>query len=231
MILWLFEFGYALQHLAVIFQILEIRKTKNTEGISFETILFFSIATICRFIWMWDSMLANFYFAYVELIVATLSLAYIIFLYNQYKVYDYIRQKIPLPTYLTFPVLLVTILVLSFFFHPGSKNKYYLTIQMFVSINIYSECIGLLPQLYLISKSSETGNLSAYYLVFLGFARFFRLFFWFKMYVDGNSFFSLIFADLIHTILLSVFIYFYTKNFDNIKLPTFSNEDKRTKIF
>lgn len=231
MILWLFEFGYVLQHLAIVFQILEIKKTKSTEGISYETILFFSIATVCRLVWMWDSMLANFYFAYLELIAAVASLSYIIYLHNQYKVYDYIRQKTPLPAYLKFPVLLITILIMAFFFHPGNKNRYYFTIQMFVSTNIYSECLGLLPQLYLIGKSSETGNVSAYYLVFLAFARFFRLFFWFKMYLDGNSFFCLIFADLVHTIFLCLFIYTYTKNFDSIKLPTFAEENKRTKIF
>lgn len=231
MILWLFEFGYVLQHLAIIFQILEMKRQKNTEGVSLETILFFFIATVCRLIWMWDSMLSSFYLAYIELVIAVASLGYIIFIYNQYSVNDYLRHKAPMPKYLSFPVLLGIILVLSFLFHPGSKNAYYLTIQMFVSLNIYSECIGLLPQLYLIKKSSETGNVSAYYLVFLGLARFFRLFFWFKMYLDGNSFFSLILADLLHTVLLSLFVYIYSKNFDSIRLPTFAEEKQHRKIF
>lgn len=233
MILWLFEFGYVLQHLAIVFQILEISKKKSTEGVSIDTILFFLIATVCRLIWMWDSMLARFYFAYLELAIAVGSLCYLMILYRQYSVHDYLKQKTVFPQYLKFPVLLTIILVLAFLFHPGTKNKYYFTVQMFVSTNIYSECIGLLPQLYLIKKSSDTGNISVYYMIFLGLARFFRLFFWFKMYMDGNSFFCLILADLLHTVLLSLFVYVYTKNFESIKLPVFDRmeKDNRKKIF
>ena len=232
MILYLFEFGYVLQHLAIIFQIVQINKRKSTEGIAIETVLFFFIATVCRMVWMWDSMLANFKLAYLEMVVAFVSLTYLVIIYNRFKDYDYIKQKVRMPVLLNFFALLFFILVLSFLFHPGNKNKYYLSLQMLVSINIYSECIGLLPQLFLIYKSSETGNVSDYYLGFLAIARFFRLFFWFKMYMDGNSFISLIIADLLHTVLLSLFIYTFTKNKDSIKLPTFStSEDTRKKIF
>lgn len=233
MILWFFEIGYVLQHLAIIFQILQIRKNKNTEGIAIETILFFTIATLCRFVWIFDSKLKNFYFTYFEILMAVSSLAYIIYLYNNFKHNDYIRQQVQLPVYFKFFTLLLVITVLSFFFHPGKKNEYYLSNQMFVSANIYSECVGLIPQLYLISKSSETGNVSRFYLIFLGFARFFRIFFWIKMYLEGNSFLSLIFADVIHSILLILFIYVFKKNLGNELLPQFSvdGESKRKKIF
>lgn len=231
-VLFFFEFGYVLQHLAVIFQILQINRKRSTEGVAIETIYFFIIATVCRLIWMWDSMLSKYTLAYFEVVVAVGCLVYIVYIYNKYKESDYIKQNVRMPVFLSFPVLLGSILILSFLFHPGTKNNYYLTIQMLVSMNIYSECIGLLPQLYLIKKSSDTGNISVYYLVFLGVARFFRLFFWFKMYMDGNSFISLIIADLLHTILLTLFVLLYTKNKDSIKLPTFATgDDSRKKIF
>lgn len=232
MILFLFEFGYILQHLAVLFQIIEITKKKNTEGVSLETILFFSIATFCRCIWMKDSMLSKYTLAYIEVVIAIGCLAYIIFLYKKYVVNDYLKHKIKIPIYFSFSVLLLLIFVLSFLFHPGKKNEYYLSIQMLVSGNIYSECIGLLPQLYLIKKSSDTGNISIYYLIFLGLARFFRIFFWIKMFLQGKSFFSLIIADVLHTILLSLFIYVFSKNKNSISLPTFSvPENQNRKIF
>lgn len=233
MILWFFEIGYMLQHLAIIFQIFNISKKQSTEGVSLETILFFLIGSLCRLVWMWDSMLANFYFAYLEMIIGVIALGYIIFLYNQYKANDYILAEIKMPKFLRFPALLVTIMTLSFFFHPGSKGKYYLTLQMFVSLNIFSECIGLLPQLYVIKNTKETGNISEYYILFLAIARFFRLIFWFKMYMDGNSFISLIFADLAHTVLLSVFIYTFKSNLTNFAIPTFNDDinKSRKKIF
>lgn len=233
MILWFFEVGYVLQHLAIIFQILQIKKNKNTEGIAIETILFFSIATICRLFWIFDSKLKNFVFTYIEVLLAISSLAYLIYLYSIFKHNDYIRQQVKLPVYLRFFALFLVILVLSFLFHPGKKNDYYLTNQMFVSANIYSECVGLIPQLYLIAKSSETGNVSHYYLIFLAFARFFRVFFWIKMYIEGNSFLSLITADIVHSILLIIFVYVFKKNLGNELLPQFSveGESKRKKIF
>mmetsp|Transcript_13422 Transcript_13422/g.14005 ORF Transcript_13422/g.14005 Transcript_13422/m.14005 type:complete len:241 (+) Transcript_13422:3-725(+) len=233
MILWLFEFGYMLQHVAVIFQVLNISKKRSTEGVSLETGYFFILGSACRLFWMWDSMLASFYFAYLEILLGVASLSYLVYIYNLYKANDYIQAEIQVPEYLKVRFLLVIIVVLSFLFHPGNKNAYYLSLQMFVSLNIFSECIGLLPQLYLIKNTKETGNLSEYYILFLTLARFFRLIFWFKMYIDGNNFSSLILADLTHTILLSVFIYTFKKNANSFAMPTFSEDmnQSRKKIF
>lgn len=234
MILWIFEVGYFLQHTAVLFQIQSIMKKQSTEAIAIETIYFFLIGSICRLIWMWDSMLANFYLAYIELIIGFASIFFIIKYYNEYKQRDYIRADTKIPRYLQFDALLGVILILSFFFHPGNKNKYYLTLQMFVSLNIFSECIGLLPQLYLIKTNRDAGNISEYYIIFLGVARFFRLLFWFKMYIDGNSFISLILADFLHTLLLGYFIYTYRSSNSTFFIPTYSSDDvskERKKIF
>lgn len=231
MILWLFVLGYCFQHVACIFQIINIHKKRNIEGISLDTILFFLIGAVCRLIWMWDSMLASFYFTYFELLVGILSLAYLLFLYYQHHETNYL--KVNMPPYLSFPVLIGAIALLSFFFHPGNKNAYYLSLQMFVSLNIFSECIGLLPQLYVIKNTKETGNISNNYVLFMGIARFLRLIFWLKMYLDGKSFFALIIADLAHTVLLFVFIYTFKANYSTFIIPKFSDEmtTPRKKIF
>jgi ER lumen protein retaining receptor len=235
MILWIFEIGYFLQHAAIIFQILNVMKKKSTEGVAIETVYCFLIGSMCRFVWMWDSMLANFYLAYLELIIGFASLIFLIYLYHQHKMNDYLLAEVKLPFWLQFPALIATICVLSFFFHPGTKNKYYLSLQMFVSLNIFCECVGLLPQLYLIKNTKETGNLSEYYIIFLGIARVFRLLFWFKMYSDGNSFISLILADICHTVLLSIFVYTFKNNRSSFAMPTFADDSSqsqsRKKIF
>jgi ER lumen protein retaining receptor len=219
-VLWLFEIGYILQHLATISQIWKIQQKNNTEMISLETNVLFLIGAFSRLIWMWDSMLKGFFLSYVEIVLALGTLAYFIYLYNKYKMNNYYAHEIKTPFYLQLFVLIPVILLLSFFFHPGSKGKYYLTMQMFVSLSIFAEAIGLLPQLYLIRKSNDTGDLSQLYVVFLGFARLFRLLFWLKMYFDGNKFMSLIFADLVHCLLLFNFIYSVIKNWSGKGLPT-----------
>jgi ER lumen protein retaining receptor len=227
-VLWLFEFGYILQHAATIFQIMRIQTRKSTEIISWETNILFLIGAISRLVWMWDSMLSSFWLAYLELFLAFGSLIYIIILYRKYKVNTLLINEINLPFYMRVEVLIPVVVLLSFFFHPGSK---YLSLQFFVSLSIFSEAMGLLPQWYIISKEKDTGNISQYYVVFLGVARLFRLIFWLQMFLQGNKFGSLIVADLLHCILLSNFVYNVIKNWNKGLLPTFGVEDKPKKIF
>ncbi len=222
-VLWFFEFGYLLQHFATIAQILRIREKKSTELISLETNIFFLLGALSRAVWMWDSMLKNFFLSYLELAVGILSLSYIIILYEKYKTNNYYLHEIKIPVYIRTYVLLPVILILSFLFHPGSKNQYYFSMQMFVSFNMYSEAVGLLPQLYIIKHTKDTGNVSQWYAIILGIARVFRLLFWIKMYLDGNKFSSLLVGDFIHIVLLLTFIYNLIKNWNKGVLPTFGS--------
>lgn len=232
LVLWFFEFGYLLQHLGTLFQILRIKEKKKAELVSLETNLFFLIGITCRLIWMWDSMLKDFFLAYLELILGFGSLLYLLYLYRIYSASIFASQnQVQLPVFLKFQTLLPVIMILSFLFHPGVKGKYYFTVQMFVSMNMFSEAIGLLPQLYMIIRERESGNISQYYVVFLGIARFFRLLFWIKMYIDGSPFISLIIADLLHSLLLFVFIYVLFKNWKQTLLPTFGETTQPKKLF
>lgn len=106
--------------------------------------------------------------------------------------------------------------------------------QVFVSLGIFSEAIGLIPQLYMIRKTIDCWDLSELYIVFLGAARFFRLLFWLKMYFDGNKFISLIVADVIHCATLFNFIYNVIKKWSGSGLPTsFTdiNDNSNKKMF
>jgi ER lumen protein retaining receptor len=234
-VLWLFEIGYILQHAATISQIWKIQTKKNTEGMSIETNILFLVGACSRIIWMWDSMLKGFFLSYIEIVLALGTSAYFIFLYNKYKTKNYWANEVQLPFYLKLHVLIPVVTILSFLFHPGSKGKYYLTMQMFVSFSIFSEAIGLLPQMHLIEKAKDVGELSKLYVVFLGFARLLRLLFWLKMFYEGNRFTSLIIADLIHCISLFKFIYTVIQNWSGKGLPTtFSEtvkEDSTKKMF
>jgi ER lumen protein retaining receptor len=183
---------------------------------------------------MWDSMLKGFFLAYIEIIIGFVSLFYILFLFHKYKGSDYYSVDYKMPPYLKLYVLLPVVIALSFFFHPGNKNNYYYTNQMFVSLGIFSEAIGLLPQLYYIRRVNDTGNVSQYYGVCLAIARFFRLLFWIRMYFDGNKFMSLIVADVIHCIFLFDFTYKVLTNWNKPIIPTFGNtveQPSSKKIF
>jgi uncharacterized protein with PQ loop repeat len=227
LVLWIFEFGYLLQHLATFFQINRINRVKNTDMVSLDTNIYFLVGTVCRLVWMWDSALKNFYLAYIEIAISVMASLYILWLFRKYKANSYDTSDISnQPIFLRPYVLIPVILILSFLFHPGVKNKYYYTNQMFVSGNIFSEAIGLLPQLYIFYNYKETGDVSQQYVIFQTLARFSRILFWIQMYRNGNNFVSLIVADVVHTILLVVFIYLFYKNKDRANLPTTNTQKK-----
>lgn len=216
-ILYSFEGGYLFQHIATLFQILKMTKKKNSECVSLETNVLFLIGAISRIFWIPTSSLSDLYITYVELLMAFLTLGYVIYLHQKNKVRNFLFNEVKLPVYLKLYTLIPLVVILSFFFNPGDT---YFTEQYFVSLGIFSESIGLLPQLYIIKKSKDSGDLSELYVVFLAVARGLRLFFWSVMFVAGSRYISLIIADLIHCLALSNFVYNVIKNWSGKGLPT-----------
>ena len=216
-ILWSFEGGYLFQHIATLFQIMKMTKKKNSECVSLETNILFLIGAISRVFWVPSSTLSDLYITYIELLLGFSTLGYVIYLHQKNKVRNFYMNEIQLPIYLKLYVLLPVIFVLSFFFNPGDT---YFSDQIFVSVGIFSESVGLLPQLYIIKQSKDSGSLSELYVVFLAAARFLRLFFWIVMFVAGSRYFALIIADLIHCLALSNFVYNVIKNWSGKGLPT-----------
>ena len=54
--------------------------------------------------------------------------------------------------------------------------------------------------------------MTGHYCFCLGVSRFLRLIFWVLMYLQGDHFIYLIAADLVHTVLLADFTYYYIKS-------------------
>ena len=127
--LWLFEGGYLLQHIATLFQIMKILRKRSNELVSLETNVLFLIGALSRIGWMWD------------------SLGYIIYLFFKNSSQNYVYNAKPLPYYLKLYVLIPVVIILSFLFNPGDQM---FSSQVFVSLGIFSEAIGLIPQLYMI---------------------------------------------------------------------------------
>ena len=228
-ILYSFEGGYLFQHAATLFQILKMTKRKNSECISLETNILFLIGAISRIFWIPQSSLSDIYITYIELLLAITTLSYVIYLYQKYKNRNFYSNEIKLPPFLKLYILIPVISVLSFVFNPGDS---YFTDQIFVSFGMFCESFGLLPQLYIIRKSKDSGDLSELYVVFLAIARFLRLFFWIAMFIQGGRFFSLIAADIIHCLALSNFVYNVMKNWSGNGLPTsFKELNSNKKMF
>ena len=80
---------------------------------------------------------------------------------------------------------------------------------MFVSFTMFLEAIALIPQLTHIIVSKDTEGLNSYYLYCLGLARLGRVFFWYTMSSKAETFWYMIIADILHTVLLAAFFFVF----------------------
>ena len=233
-ILWIFDFGYLMQHLGTILQIQKIEAKRSIEGVCVDTQILFLIGTFARTFWITDTMLKDFFLTYIELLLSYGLLIYTLYLclwkYNDYTVIENLNRK-EIPIYFRWYVIFAISLLLSYFYFPGNDGQAW-DLQMLVSLNIYAEAGGLLPQIIVVNKEKDSSNFSQYYIIFLSFSRICRLMFWVKMYSDDNSFIFLMIADFLHSIMVSGFIYSFFKNLNKLSLPTINRDEiHQKKIF
>ncbi len=207
LILLLFTLGYVAQLIGNYLLIMKIRKQKNIEGLSFETQIIYLIGSIVRCIWVFDTRLTNLFLVWLELLLSVSSNAYLVHLFWKYRESKYVQIQNPYK----FIYLLIASTILSICFHPGSKGQYYFTMQMLVAFTMYFEACGLLPQIYILRKLNEIEMTIGHYVFSLAVSRVFRLCFWIGMWLEGDSFIYLMLADLLHTVLLADFCYFYLR--------------------
>ena len=217
-IFWTFEAGYFFQNVATLFQIFKILKRGNNECISLETNILFLFGAFSRIFWISGNNQLETYISTLEQILSIITLCLIIFLYLKYKSKNY-YDGIKLPFYLKLYVLFPIIIILSLCFNPGDVL---FSDQVFASFGIFCESVGLLPQLYILNISKDSGDLSEFYFLFLAIARFFRLFFWILLFRLGGRFFSLIIADIVYSFVLFDVSCKTLKNWDGKRkgLPT-----------
>ena len=232
--LWVFNIGYLFQHVGTILQINRIEKKRDTEGVCVDTQILFLLGAIARMFWITDTVLKDFYLTYLELVLAVITLCYTLYIclfkyHGTFTLLQSLNNSL-LPVYLRWYVISGISLVLSYFFFPGNEGQKF-DIQMFVSLNIFSEAAGLLPQIYSVNSQKDSNMFSSLYLLCLSISRVFRLIFWIKMYLDDNSFLFLVFADVLHLLMVSGFIYSFFKNLDLMMLPTETKRDDGKKIF
>lgn len=233
-VLLLFNAGYLCQHLGTFLQILRIENRKDIEGVSVDTQILFLIGAIARIVWITDTMLKDSFLTYVELALAGITLLYTLFIcffkYNlEYSTMSLVNNK-KIPIFVRWYVVLLVCAGLSYFYYPGDEEAAY-DIQMLVSLTIFTEAAGLLPQIFYVNKEKDSANFSYFYLIFLTISRIFRLCFWIQMYMEGNDFGFLMYADLIHLLMVSGFIWSFFRNLNGLSLPTNDKSKSVKKMF
>lgn len=116
-----------------------------------------------------------------------------------------------MPVYLRWYVFVSIAALLSLIFFPGRTGQYYISQQMFVSFTMYTEALSLVSQLYHMHIGHQLDGLNSYYLAALGVSRLTRIGFWISMSSRLSTFWFLIAADSIHTMLVIGFgLMYYT---------------------
>mmetsp|Transcript_55706 Transcript_55706/g.156300 ORF Transcript_55706/g.156300 Transcript_55706/m.156300 type:complete len:219 (+) Transcript_55706:149-805(+) len=201
---WLFLLGYLVHFAASCLLLFKIWKYKSIYGLSVDTQLSYLFAVISRCIWSMETRLVETKLAYLELVLSTAVACGLCFLC--YRLYHTTSKHADsfLRVYVTAPIALV----LALFFHPGDD---WMSMQILVSFTMFQEAMGLLPQLYLMRKMHEVEAMTSHYVGLIVVARFIRMLFWGKMYILGENFLELFFADICHTLLSADYMYLWCR--------------------
>ena len=213
--LFWFVIGYFIAQLGNVLLLVKINKQKSVYGVSMDSQITLLIATLSRCIWFSDTKLPTMWIAICEITIAVCLHLYIV--YQCYKYKDALQQEMPI--FLRYFVLLAIALVLSCFFHPGKKGDYFFTQQMFVSFTMFCEALSLVSQLYHMRMSKGVDGLNAKYLAALAISRVSRIYFWYTMSNKMSTFWYLIAADSVHTIMVVSFAVLYRmtqKNYSDV---------------
>lgn len=201
---FLFILGYYVHFCATCILVYKISKHKSIYGLSIDTQISYLTAVIARCIWVMETRLIETVFAYIELILSTGGALVLCYLAFKYK-HTTTKHSTPyLRVFVTIPLALV----LAFFFHPGED---WWTMQILVAFTMYAECMGLLPQLWLMRKMHEVEPLTSHYVGLLVVARIVRMVFWVKLFMLGEHFLQLLVADIFHTLFSADYLWLWCR--------------------
>lgn len=146
LVLLLFIKGYIVQDIGSIILLLRIIKQRSIDGLSLQSQVMYGLGTLMRCVYTFDTRLYSFWIVWLEMIVA-LTLHVLIFCYFYKWRYT---QTSDIQFYLiSWKTIIPTCLCLAYFFHPGEKSEY---MQILVSLSMFIEACGLLPQIYVNRK-------------------------------------------------------------------------------
>ncbi|EAR98957.1 ER lumen protein retaining receptor (macronuclear) [Tetrahymena thermophila SB210] len=206
LVLLLFLLGYVIQDAGCVILLLRILKQRSVDGLSLQSQVMYGLGTLMRVIYTFDTRLSNYTIVFVEMMVAVLL--HIGILYGFFK-YRYTQTSDIQSPLISWKTIIPVCSVLAYFFHPGEQYEY---LQILVSLSMFIEAVGLLPQIYVNRKQGRVEYELGKYLIFMVASRIARLAFWFVMYRMGDQNIELMVADIVHTVLLADFAILFIKN-------------------
>lgn len=204
----LFRIFGDLSHLAGIFILIHtIRKTNVIDGISFKTQVLYALVFLTRYL---DLLTFHWVSAYVSLmkIVFLASSTYIVVLLQRSKTTNPIAYKeMIMRDSFKIQYILAGSAVLSFCFH----HKFTF-LETLWSFSVWLESLAILPQLFMLSKSTKAESLTVHYIFALGLYRALYIPNWIWRYYSESKIDRIaLAAGIIQTLIYSDFFYIYYK--------------------
>lgn len=197
-----------LSHLAsILILIRTVRKTSVIDGISFKTQVLYALVFLTRYL---DLFTFHWVSAYNSLmkIVFLASSVYIVVLLQRSKTTNPIAYKeMIMRDSFKIQYILGMSFLLSLFFH----HKF-TVLETFWSFSVWLESFAILPQLFMLSKSSKAESLTVHYIFALGLYRALYIPNWILRYHKENRIDKIaLTAGIVQTLVYSDFFYIYYK--------------------
>ncbi|XP_015173657.1 PREDICTED: ER lumen protein-retaining receptor [Polistes dominula] len=185
--------------LAIIILLLKIWKTRSCAGISGKTQILFAIVYTTRYLDLINTYI-SIYNTFMKIIFLSASFATVYLMYIKFKAtYDHNHDTFRIE-FLIIPTFVLALLI----------NHELSVVEVLWTFSIYLESVAILPQLFLVSKTSEAESITSHYLFALGSYRGLYLFNWvYRYYAEDHYDLIAIVAGLIQTVLYCDFFYLY----------------------
>ena len=202
--LLLFTLGYMLQHAGTFILVKRIKELRSVAGLSLDTQVLYLIGALTKFTWISSSRLIKFPLVWIELGISVVQGFYLLFLFYKFKyTLCEIKPRIGLKS------LLIICTMAAFFFQQDKKE---FTYPFLVNLTLFLESTAMIPQISIFKQMTERTEYRLGLFIFLfGLSRVVRLFCWIIMFFENEGFFLLVLADILHTIILSDYMYMYLK--------------------
>ena len=208
--IFLFVLGYIIQLVASAILFYRIRTVKSIYGLCIDTQICFLLSSLSRLLWTVNTRIyeANGAFvtiAFLEMLLSVVAAFALVYHFVQLRH----TTTVSVPMYLSYKVLIPISLGFAYIVNPG--GWFNVSSQLLVAFNMYVEAAALVPQLWLIRKMEDVEALTSHYVGLLVIARGVRMVFWIVLFMDGDRFLCLFFADVFHTVLSADYLYLWIR--------------------
>lgn len=205
---WLFIGGYMLQTSANGMLLGQVLRKRSVYGLSAETQVAYLLSTLARCIWSMDTRLVETKVAYLELVASVLVSASLVWCSVAFRHTNVHHKKSKLSGPGVTAAIVAGAMVLAILVHPGVK---FWSVQILVAFSIYLEAVALLPQLAVMRRMVEIEPLTSNSVALIVLSRIVRLGFWISLFLQGENFFGLLAADILHCALTADYLVNWVK--------------------